>query len=216
LFIVIDGIDGAGKTTLVRQLLAHLGAAAALATKEPTDESEWGRRLRDSATLGRLPREVELDYFHRDRLAHLSGVIRPALASGKIVVCDRYVDSTLAFQADTPAEADALYERFRAELLLPDITFILDCPVDVGLARINRDRKVTSKFEKVETLRKAAAIYAARAGSHYAHLDAAGTPLATFRQAIAILRQRWPQRIATIAAEPGEADPIASSAQHIA
>jgi dTMP kinase len=191
MFIAVDGIDGSGKTTLVGQLIELLCPLDPVATKEPTNDSEWGRRLRASAVSGRLPKATEIDYFHRDRLHHLATVVRPALAAGRPVVTDRYVDSTLAFQADDPADAERLYTRFAGELLIPDITFILDCPVEVGLGRIARGRSGRSVFETTEFLERARRIYALRRNSHYAHLDAGGTAADTFAQAQKLLRARF-------------------------
>lgn len=193
MFIAVDGIDGAGKTTLVRQLIACLRAFDPMETKEPTDQSHWGQKLRTAARNGRLPRDKEIEYFHRDRLHHIRTVIRPALNAGKTVITDRYVDSTLAFQADSPEQAEELYERFLPEILVPDITFILDCPVEIGMARIKRDRPAFSEYEKREVLERARTIYESRTGDHYVHLDASGDPEATLRQAIEHLKARFRQ-----------------------
>jgi dTMP kinase len=192
MFIAVDGIDGSGKTTLVGQLIELLRPLDPVATKEPTNDSEWGRRLRASAISGRLPKATEIDYFHRDRLHHLATVVRPALAAGRPVVTDRYVDSTLAFQADDPADAERLYTQFAGELLIPDITCILDCPVEIGLGRIAQGRAGRSAFETTEFLERARRIYASRRNSHYAHLDAGGTAADTFAQAQKLLRARFP------------------------
>jgi dTMP kinase len=183
MFIAVDGIDGAGKTTLVQQLVVMLKAFGPLPTKEPTDQSHWGQKLRAAARNGRLTREKEIEYFHRDRLHHIQMVIRPALEAGKTVISDRYVDSTLAFQADSPAEAKELYERFLPDIIVPDVTFILDCPVDIGLARIKRDRPSVTEYERHEVLERARAIYRSRKNGHYKHLDASGSASATFKQA---------------------------------
>jgi dTMP kinase len=192
MFIAVDGIDGSGKTTLVGRLIELLRPLDPVATKEPTNDSEWGRRLRASAVSGRLPKATEIDYFHRDRLHHLETVVRPALSAGRPVVTDRYVDSTLAFQADDLADAEHLYSRFAGELLTPDITFILDCPVETGLGRIARGRDGHSTFETNEFLDRARRIYASRQNGHYAHLDASGTANDTFAQANNILQARFP------------------------
>lgn len=183
MFIAVDGIDGSGKTTLVAQLADLLQVFDPLVTKEPTDKSHWGQRLRQAAQNGRLPRDQEIEYFHRDRLNHIEKQILPALRTGRIVISDRYVDSSLAFQADSPEQADELYERFVSEILVPDISFILDCPVDTGMYRIKRDRPAFSEYEKREVLERARVIYASRTGSNYAHLDASGSPADTLRQA---------------------------------
>jgi dTMP kinase len=192
-FIAVDGIDGAGKTTLVLKLSDLLAPLNPLLTKEPTSLSEWGRALKDSASQGRLAREVELDYFHKDRVHHVNTRIKPALKSGRPVISDRYVDSTLAFQASTPEEAEQLYRSFVSEILVPDLTLILDCPVEKGLARIREGRGELSKFENIETLKKAGRIYESRRGPNYAHIDASGTADQTLEQACSAIVARFPQ-----------------------
>ncbi len=192
MFIAVDGIDGAGKTTLVNQLAELLEELDPLVTKEPTDKSEWGMRLKESAKNGRMPKVIETEYFHKDRLDHLRREILPALQSGRPVITDRYVDSTLAYQCHTPSEADALYEHFKNEILVPNLTFILDCPVEEGLHRINRDRNTTSHFEVPETLQSARKIFESRRGPNYRHLKASGTVKETFQQAVDALLEIAP------------------------
>lgn len=192
MFIAVDGIDGAGKTTLVRRLAKQFTRLNPLVTKEPTDKSEWGRALRDSALRSRLPHAKELEYFHKDRMNHLETEIKPALAEMRLVICDRYVDSTLAFQATTPADADKLYRSFSQEILTPDVTFILDCAVEIGLSRIKKARSRFSAFEDMETLERARAIYHSRKGAHYAHIDASHSADHTYEQVRAELRRRFP------------------------
>jgi dTMP kinase len=191
MFIAVDGIDGAGKTTLVRQLVEHLKMFNPVATKEPTGESHWGQKLREAARNGRLPRDEEIEYFHQDRLHHIATMIRPAVEAGKTVISDRYVDSTLAFQTDSPEQADELYETFLPEILVPDITFILDCPVETGLRRIRRDRPSVTEYEKREVLERAREIYKSRSGEHYVHLDASRDPASTLQQALDQLVRRF-------------------------
>jgi dTMP kinase len=200
MFIAVDGIDGSGKTTLVAALADWLKPLAPVATKEPTNASVWGRRLRDSAVSGRLPKATEIEYFHRDRLQHLADVIRPALAVGRPVITDRYIDSLLAFQAEDPVDAERLYQRFVGEILLPDVTCILDCPVAVGLSRIATNRGARSTFETDDFLERARRIYESRRGGHYAHLQAAGTPAETFVAARNVILARVPELAERLAA----------------
>ena len=191
MFIVVDGIDGAGKTTLVRQLSETLTSLEPVVTKEPTNKSEWGRTLRESATKGRLPRDEEIELFHKDRLWHIENVILPALNNNKPVISDRYVDSTLAFQSDTPEQADALFQSFKSEIIIPDVTFIIKCSVQTGLGRIARDRGHATEFETQQTLEIAKKIFESRQGSNYIYLDGEGTPEDTFHQALSNLCERF-------------------------
>lgn len=189
MFIAVDGIDGSGKTTLVRQLGELLSCLNPVLSKEPTGNTHWGRKLRKSAIEGRLSKEEEVKLFHKDRLQHIKEIIRPGLQNGKIVISDRYVDSMLAFQTSTPKEADELYRKFLSEILVPDITFILVCPVKIGLDRIVRDRENLTLYEKTHTLEVARTIYESRLGKNYFQLDASGTPENTLYQAIDVLKK---------------------------
>lgn len=192
MFIAIDGIDGAGKTTLVQQLAELLGQLDPITTKEPTDASHWGQRLRVAAVEGRLPRDQELEFFCKDRLHHIENLIQPALQAGQLVITDRYVDSTLAFQAHTPEEANDLYQSLLPEILVPDVTLILKCPVQTGLERLKkRDGNNFSQFENGEALDRAANIYESRYGENYEILDASGSPQNTLQQAIHALLRRF-------------------------
>lgn len=192
MLIAIDGIDGAGKTTLASTLFDLLSDYRPLLEKEPTEISPWGKRLRESATSGRLSRDDEIEFFHKDRLFHLEHVVKPALDQGRIVILDRYVDSTLAFQALNPADADQMYARFVEEILIPDITLILNCPLDMALQRIERTRHSKSTFEKRETLERAQAIYLTRRGPNYAFIDTSQSAENTLAEAIDVLIDRVP------------------------
>jgi dTMP kinase len=179
LFITIDGIDGAGKTTLANGLASWLFATFSLnvlLTKEPTNRSPWSKKLRASALSQRLPRNQELEFFHKDRLWHIKHVIYPALKQNQVVICDRYVDSTLAYQAKDATEAKRLYHEMSSEILIPTVTFILNCPVSVCMDRISARGQVVTSFEKSDTLARAAKIFESRIGSHYRQLDAAQSP----------------------------------------
>lgn len=191
MLIAIDGIDGAGKTTLAEELKVLLAPLNPIIEKEPTEHSEWGRALKESAGSGRLERDKELEYFHKDRVQHLSSIVVPALESGRVVILDRYIDSTLAYQADSPSEAESLYQTFLPEIRVPDITFILDCDPAIGLRRIATGRNGNSKFEKLHTLSAAQKIYKSRRGPTYVHIDAEGDKKNTLEQAVGALRTRF-------------------------
>jgi dTMP kinase len=194
MFIALEGIDGSGKSTLARalaeRLAARLGRERVILTREPTDDSEWGRRLRRSEGAGRLAREDEIEHFHRDRVHHLANVVRPALAAGKIVICDRYVDSMLAYQARDPADADRLLAQRAGEIIVPDLVLILELPVETALTRIGGAREARTSFEREETLRRAASIYASRCGARYSRLDATKPAAELLEEAFALIGAR--------------------------
>jgi len=145
-FITIEGIEGSGKTTQVRLLAAALeknGRRVRL-TREPGG-TKLGADIRElllhsSTSVGRL---AELYLILADRAEHVETVIVPALGAGEIVLCDRFSDSTLAYQAygrELPLDAVRAAEAAARQGLLPDLTFVLDCPVEIGLARTLRRR----------------------------------------------------------------------------
>ncbi|MBI2962889.1 MAG: dTMP kinase [Deltaproteobacteria bacterium] len=146
MFITIEGIEGGGKTTQVGLLAAALQARklAVRITREPggtrLGEEIRGLLLHSATRVGRL---AELFLILADRAEHVEGLIRPALRAGDIVLCDRFSDSTLAYQAygrELPLDAVRTVESVARQGLRPDLTFVLDCPVDLGLARTRRRR----------------------------------------------------------------------------
>lgn len=194
MFFAVDGIDGAGKTTLVNYLKGIFKEFNPLLTKEPTNISQWGKKLREAASQGRLTDKEELAYFREDRKYHLEHLIEPALSEGRLVITDRYVDSTLAFQAKTPEGADILYASIVDEIRVPDITFILSCPVSIGLGRVRaRDGENLSQYETEETLSIASSIYESRHGDHYVKLKATGSPEDTLKAALLAIEERIPK-----------------------
>jgi len=144
-FVSFEGGDGTGKSTQIHALENYLieRGRACLVTREPGGTS-LGKLLRQ-VLLEVSDREIapatELYLYLADRAQHVSEVIRPALAAGKIVLCDRYTDSTLAYQGYGRGIDLKLLGRFNDVAdggVRPDLTILLDCPVAVGLARTSR------------------------------------------------------------------------------
>ena len=137
LFVVLEGGDGAGKTTQLRRLAVWLTAAGreVVVTYEPGD-THLGATIRslvlDHASGDVSPRAEALLYA-ADKAQHVYEVVRPALEAGKVVVCDRYVDSMIAYQAAgrslDPAEVRGLAD-WATGGLTPDLTVVLDVPVE--------------------------------------------------------------------------------------
>ena len=144
LLITFEGIDGAGKSTQAHALAKDLDARGlpVVTTYEP-GATKLGATLRPILLAGDLPLgpEAELLLFLADRADHVQQIIEPALAAGHIVLCDRFVDSTLAYQGyGRQAELGRL-ARWNAECsggLTPDLTLLLDCPVSEGARRRQR------------------------------------------------------------------------------
>jgi len=160
LFIVIEGIDGTGKSTQARKLgeWFEKQGREVLISREPTD-GPGGRKLRESAATGRLSPQDELQYFLNDRRQHVDEKIAPALAAGKVVILDRYYFSTMAYQGARgfdPAEIRRMNEEFAP---VPDLLLILDLDVDTAHARIGHRGDSTNEFEKHESLTRCRGIF---------------------------------------------------------
>ena len=161
LFIVIEGIDGTGKSTQCRRLGEWFSAQGreVVLSREPTD-GPWGTKLRESAATGRLPPDDELRYFLNDRRQHVNEVIKPSLAAGKVVILDRYYFSSMAYQGSRgdfePVEIRRLNEEFAPQ---PDLLLILDLDVDAAHRRIGLRGDSANEFEQHESLTRCREIF---------------------------------------------------------
>lgn len=141
-FVTFEGGEGAGKSTQVRRLVEKLGASgiAAVETREPGG-SPFAERVRSLILDPATPPHgafAETLLFTAARADHLEHTIRPALEQGKWVVCDRFIDSTRAYQGaggGLPLDTLRTLETLVLGDSRPDLTIILDIPADVGLAR---------------------------------------------------------------------------------
>jgi dTMP kinase len=158
--VVVEGIDGAGKSTVLRRLAAHCESRglACVTSGEPT-RGEWGLKLRRSMTDGRLSLEDELALFLKDRAEHVEKLIRPALAEGKVVLLDRYYPSTAAYQGARGADPEAILlqnERFAPK---PDLVLLLDFDPAGGLDRVRARGDAPNTFEELNQLRIVRSIF---------------------------------------------------------
>ncbi len=159
LFITFEGIEGCGKTTQIGHLTSYLKRTHRpfLVTREPggTEVGERIRQvLRSSENAGIEPM-AELFLYAAARVQHFRKVIQPALAGGKVVLCDRYADATLAYQGFGRGLDLGWIDEIHAramENVKPELTFLLDLPVEEGLRRawkrIENDRVKEDRFEK--------------------------------------------------------------------
>lgn len=158
MFITLEGIDGSGTTTQVASLAKLLGdqGRKCTVTFEPSD-GEIGRLLRQALQRNVLQHdETGPDdrmlalLFAADRIDHLRRVVEPALARGEIVISDRYVHSSLAYQGASlePRWVDAINAKARTA----DLVIWLDVPIDVCLRRVESRGGVREIFERKETL----------------------------------------------------------------
>ena len=152
--VVVEGIDGAGKSTVVRALAEHCASRglACVTSAEPT-RGPWGMKLRQSMTEGRLSLDKELAHFLKDRAEHVEQIIRPALAAGKVVLLDRYYLSTAAYQGARGADPGMILEMNERFAPQPDLVLLLDFDPDGGLARIRARGDAPNTFEEAEQLR---------------------------------------------------------------
>jgi dTMP kinase len=141
-FITFEGGDGTGKSTQVKALESHLSerGKSFLSTREPGGTS-LGKLIRQILLeVGKQPitSPTELFLYLADRAQHIQETVAPALAQGKIVLCDRHTDSTLAYQGYGRGIDIGLLRRLNEMAscgIHPDITFLFDCPVEIGLSR---------------------------------------------------------------------------------
>jgi len=155
MLIVFEGIDGTGKSTHAKRLASYfssLGREVVL-SHEPTN-GPWGRKLRESASIGRLGAEEELEYFLRDRKEHVEQLINPSLAEGKVVILDRYYISTMAYQGLRGFDPEQIRQKNEAFAPVPDLLIVLDLDVDLALQRITGRGDQANHFEKREALEK--------------------------------------------------------------
>jgi len=158
-FIVFEGIDGSGKSTQARMLAERLQRAGipAILTAEPSN-GPTGLLIRSFTTRPDPDEEARL--FTRDRREHVELVILPALREGRVVICDRYVYSSVAYQGARGLDPAGIFSMNRSFAPAADVTILLAVPLDLALARIRKGRASGfSSFEKGEDLEAVDAIY---------------------------------------------------------
>jgi len=185
-FITLEGGEGAGKSTQLGLLMAALDRAGIVArrTREPggSPGAEAIRRLLLEGGDERWDAIGEAFLLCAARRDHVATVIRPALAAGEWVVCDRFADSTMAYQGygkGVPLAELATLQRLTLGDFAPDLTLILDLPVEAGLARAAARKGQADRFERLnhgfhERLRHGFLEIAAYEPERCAVIDAAG------------------------------------------
>ena len=156
-FIVIEGLDGSGKTTQAKLLATKLSQShRALYTAEPS-QGRIGKFIRKSCLYEekRLLNTVEALLFAADRLEHVENEIKPALQEGRLVISDRYIYSSLAYQGSAGLSIDWI-EEINKYALKPDFAVFIDVAPETVLRRLRRRKSV---METLETQRKVREIY---------------------------------------------------------
>ncbi|MHA1530929.1 MAG: dTMP kinase [Candidatus Heimdallarchaeota archaeon] len=162
LLIAFEGIDGTGKTTLAQMLKERLEALghSVVMFKEPTNETEAGKKIRASYVEGRASLDIELQWFIEDREWNVTTRILPALAENKIVFLDRYFFSTACYQGVRKNnDWFSILELNRKKFPEPDLTIIFDLDVQLAVKRIMRERSNANTFEGMQNLRDVRALF---------------------------------------------------------
>lgn len=159
--IVFEGTDGTGKSTQLSLLSDYLQKHSyqVITTREPT-EGQFGQKIRTLyQNRGNCTPREELELFIADRKEHVDQLIAPSLASGKIVLCDRYYLSTIAYQGAIGFDIDELIE-LNSFAPAPDVALLFKAPLNTSQQRITAGRGETlNDFEQLENLQKVSAIF---------------------------------------------------------
>jgi len=150
-FITLEGMDGAGKSTHIPNIINTLQARGCevVSTREPGGTA-LGERLRELLLHEPMHAETETLLMFAARREHIAAVIRPALARGAYVLSDRFTDATYAYQCGAkgvPATKIQILEQWVQSELQPDVTLLFDVPVEVSMQRLAATR-VPDKFER--------------------------------------------------------------------
>lgn len=173
LFVAVEGIDGSGKSTVIAELKRIMPIYA---TKEPSD-GPIGRMIKEWALRGGTANPyVDALLFAADRIDHFEREIAPALRRGLVVVTERYVESSIAYQGAAGVEAEFI-EFINSRVPRPDLTVILDVEPEVAVRRIGTRGGPAEKYERTDFLRKVRSIYLKRAAERgYTVLNAEERP----------------------------------------
>lgn len=158
--IVIEGIDGSGKSTCAKNLAEKLNSIniKTIYTFEPT-HSHYGAKLRDGMLSEDLDAEEELLLFVKDRKEHIEYMIKPALEEGYFIILDRYFYSSIAYQGAKGIDINRIINMHKDFIIKPDIVFIFHLPIDIALNRIISKRGIADRFENETYLKKVDKIF---------------------------------------------------------
>ena len=200
-FITFEGCDGCGKSTQLRLLSEYLtkNGIAHIFTREPGGGkiSEAIREILLSGKNMEMTDECEALLYAASRVQHLADRVEPALAEGKLVICDRYVDSSLAYQAygrNLGVEFISKINAYALENYLPDVTIFIDLSPTAAFLRKKgadeNDRLEQAGMEFHNRVYEGYLAVAKENESRVARVDGAGTPEEIFEEVIRVLKQR--------------------------
>ena len=193
-FITFEGTDGAGKTTQIRHLSAELRQAGydICLTREPggTHISEQIRDMLLNPDHSEMAATTELLLYTASRAQHVSEVIKPALEAGKIVISSRFADAMVVYQGygrGLDLERINRLNRIATDGVTPDVTLVLDLPVEVGLQRVRKrrgglDRLEREKIEFHQRLRDGYRALAEQEPQRIKIIDAQASPKQVYTQ----------------------------------
>lgn len=190
MFVTVEGVDGAGKTTVIGVLRDEFDDA--VFTREPTES--WLGEAVDRAVSDENSEPLsDLFLFAADHADHLRRVIRPALKDDTLLFCDRYVDSRYAYQGATLSDrfddaVDWVRSVHEPWTVYPDVTLLLDVPVETALER----KDAEDKYEKESFLRDVAANYRRLADEHdrFVVIDASQDADSVAENCVEVVRER--------------------------
>ncbi len=182
LFIVLEGVDGAGSTTQTHLLADSLNQQGirAIATKEPT-EGRIGLLIRSFLQSSSPHPTIDALLFAADRIEHLENIVRPALERGEHVISDRYVESTLAYQSVDGVDVEWI-EAVNRFAIKPDIVIILDINPTTSLNR--KHNPTRERFETVEFLNRVRQNFKKRAATQGYDIVDAEKPIMQVHEAL--------------------------------
>ena len=190
LLLVVEGIDGTGKSTLAKGLAQALKAKGydAVLTFEPT-YGTYGKKLRESfKSKRRLSPEEELRLFTQDRMEHVKNLIMPSLGRGKIVISDRYYLSTMAYQGARGLDPEKIRKENESFAPVPHLAILLCLEPEEALKRITQKRgEVPNSFETLEYLRRVKEIFDSLDLPFLERLDASLPPVEILSKAMELV-----------------------------
>lgn len=204
-FITVEGGEGVGKSTQIATLQSALQARGieVVLTREPggTPRAERIRQLLLETTEERMPALAELLLMFAARSVHLENLIEPALARGAWVLCDRFTDATFAYQGGgrgLDTDRIATLEHWVQRDLRPDLTLLLDAPIEIGAGRAgkrNAAAGVVDRFERehqdfFKRVRDAYLARAAQEPRRIVIIDASGEPSDVARSILSTIESR--------------------------
>jgi dTMP kinase len=177
IFIVFEGIDGSGKTTLSEMLFEYFikNDIPAVLDHEPTD-GQWGNRIRVMLQQDSVNADELLKLFLNDREDDVKKIIQPALDDGKAIILDRYYFSNAAYQGAMGIPPVSIIQENKIKNFpKPDRVYFIDVDPELALKRINRRNNQTEIFEKSEFLKKVSEIYNKIADESFVIIDGSKT-----------------------------------------